>query len=177
MTSFIKDEVEPWFEWATTDGPCKDSYTEDDMTAKAGLASVLETYDVWVGHIDSDGNACGEGIAIKLENGRKFKGTFWKNQPYGIVTVDDNNGQYGVYEFAYGGDSAGFKRHGKAIYFDENDSLTSSNYAFDAGEDICIGKRVLSSTEAFFKIYLGDAVIGTALAENEGRAFIGECND
>ena len=115
MTSFIKDEVEPWFEWATTDGPCKDSYTEDDMTAKAGLASVLETYDVWVGHIDSDGNACGEGIAIKLENGRKFKGTFWKNQPYGIVTVDDNNGQYGVYEFAYGGDSAGFKRHGKAI--------------------------------------------------------------
>ena len=30
MTAFIKDEVEPWLDWAVTDGPCMASSTAAD---------------------------------------------------------------------------------------------------------------------------------------------------
>ena len=61
MTKFIRDELNPWYVWATTsdDGPCKGL-----GSSKVPLHGILDdgiSILDWFGHVDENGAACGIG--------------------------------------------------------------------------------------------------------------------
>ena len=62
----------------------------------------------WEGPVDANGDACGEGFGTATIFGDvvMVTGTFWKGEPYGIVTTSDDTGNAETNEFNYGGDGA-----------------------------------------------------------------------
>ena len=54
MSDFIHNELNPWYAWATTEGPCQAIGTS--TVVLYWLGSTL-TYD-YTGHVDADGKAC-----------------------------------------------------------------------------------------------------------------------
>ena len=65
MSVFIRDNLDPWFIWATTadDGPCK-------ATGSTSLATDYSNQVVeYTGHIDTNGFACGYGTAVRQRDG------------------------------------------------------------------------------------------------------------
>ena len=86
MTDFIENDVNPWFDYANTCGPCTQKSPVPSVTQQIFITIdiVGGSYE-WDGFVDENGAACGEGTATDPVKLFKLKGTFWKNQPYGFV--------------------------------------------------------------------------------------------
>ena len=85
MTEFIENDLDPWFEYATTCGPCtKKEALVKNLISYEGRILADGNYD-WTGFTDENGAACGYGIATYgdgnwLNKGRfTIEGTFWQN--------------------------------------------------------------------------------------------------
>ena len=62
MSKFINDELNPWYSWATTEGPCQATGTSTVTFNWNGWFDGKYSYD---GHVDADGKACdGNGHAV-----------------------------------------------------------------------------------------------------------------
>ena len=94
MTMFIEDELDPWFIYANTDGPCQEFVTKENSSTNVFIGVPFPSTDPfhWEGFVDDDGNACGEGVGTSNDLGTTVKGTFWKNAPYGTMTFVTQEG-------------------------------------------------------------------------------------
>ena len=65
VSVFLRDQLNPWFVWATTsdNGPC----TAMGFSKVQWVVRYSDTW-TWSGTVDSDGDACGFGIATKADS-------------------------------------------------------------------------------------------------------------
>ena len=92
MSHYIHYRLDPWYAWATTEGPCQE-IGASTVTFKWGTAEVSGIfYGGWAftGHLDADGKACdGSGYAT-LKRGEityTAKGGFFNDEFHGLVVI------------------------------------------------------------------------------------------
>ena len=133
MTDFIENDLNPWFEYANTCGPCM-----NEQMFPFGAQIFIEIpflagdYE-WSGNIDGNGKACGYGIATEVSSGKELTGTFFEDQPYGFMQYDNpaNNERF-FFESNLQDDNKG-ALHGKAVYTDV--SFEKTNEAYEAPDE------------------------------------------
>ena len=146
MSEFIHNELNPWYDWASTLGPCQQN----------GTATVLfgDNEFAYVGKVDDQGRACAYGTAENdLLGGTKlqYPTTFYANKVHGLANVDYTGiNQHSIYERREA------IAHGKITVYETDGSVR--NYYYDDGKEIA--RKVVTAETAW---YNEDATIGTAL--------------
>lgn len=159
VSAFLRDQLDPWFVWATTtdDGPCKatGSPTMEHMILPPG--TYTNTY-TWSGNVDASGNACGFGIGFSNDD-------LWAD--YDNVSSAYNNVWHGKthYQNVILSETCEVRnnlRHGKCTAHWADGELVR-NYLYDNGDNIQNKSLANPEEEAFFN---EDGSVNSALNTN-----------